>query len=204
MTTEADKAKIDKKKREETREAMQAEEDARNAVAVSTDSAKPAAVVPMSNVAKAAMPRHRQIVSTAYNTHAIECPGMSLAEFLALQIDEGAEKRYLYTLIKYFKRYDLLVLYDEPRSWEVHARLMKIDTELQTVHLSPIHIVEHNLVATARVKLGDITVLHLGDALKWCVLHGKTRLKTGFDSKVEAEQWLSRYKAAAVADGKAA
>ena len=197
MATEAEtKAAADKaakRRREENLAAAQAEEDARNA----QSAVKPEPVFPMAATSKVAMPRDRQIETTAYNTHVIKVPA-------TVSVDEAMDPKYLYTLAPKLKRYDKLVLHNEAWAWEYTGRITKIDTELLEVRHSKINFVEHDLAAANRTSLGTVTVQHLGDVLKWCVLRGKQRLKTGLDSKVEAEQWVGNYKAASVADSKAA
>jgi hypothetical protein len=198
MATEAEtKAAADKaakKKRDENLEAAQAEENARNA-AGALGGVKPEPVFPMAAAARVAMPRDRQIETTAYNTHVIKVPAN-------VSVEEALSAKYLYSIAPKLKRYDKVVLHNEAWAWEYEGRVMKIDTELQEVRHSKISFAEHDLVAANQASMGDVSVQHLGDALKWTVLRGKQRLKSGFDSKVEAEQWVGTYRGGVV--GKAA
>jgi hypothetical protein len=95
------------------------------------------------------------------------------------------------------RRFDTVLLHDELYSWEVLARVMRIDKELQVVLVSPIGPVYSHDVSSAPIDYDSIKIVHRGVKAKWSAVYkGKTVLKDGFETEGEALKWLTRKKVA--------
>jgi hypothetical protein len=108
------------------------------------------------------------------------------------------DPRYLWQLQHKLNRFDEVLLHDEAFRWEIRARVMRKNSELQLVFIDPIMApVRHEVVIDPKLDFAAITVEHRGAVDKWTVIRGNVKLRTGFETLEEAEEWVRQRKAAA-------
>lgn len=168
----------------ERMEAMQADEDA---AAKAKAEQPPAPAKEKAPEVFQAQPRDRMDIASAFGAHVVKCPGKVTPEI-------ALGERYLWSIHTKFKRGDRVLFRHETFAWEVEATVIKINTELQTVRVSPLYKPVFHKLTDDKVDLDNLTVEHKGAAHKWVVMLGTSRIKTNFETQEEAEQWIARKK----------
>lgn len=99
------------------------------------------------------------------------------------------------------KRFDTILMHDEFFAWEVFARVMKIDKDLQVVLVSPIGGVTKHSISNKPIEYGQIKIVNRGAVGKWSwVMEPDTArarvLKDGFETEELAQYELKKKLAA--------
>jgi hypothetical protein len=192
VPSEADQkaANKEKIKRMERQEQLQAEEAANAAAKVkgpAVNAKGPQLVDPMPTDKPYQLPlvaiRDRSLYEETHTKHLVVCRGASPSE--------AQESRYLWPLHGKLKRYDEVVLRGDAFAWELPVRIMYIDLELQLVIQSPIGpLVEHDITARGKIDWAQVTIENKGSVNQWCVYFGRSLLRAGFSTQVEAKNWV--------------
>lgn len=94
------------------------------------------------------------------------------------------------------RRFDMVTFHDELHTWEVTARVMKIDKELQVVLVSALGPPVKHAINAANIDYDQIKIEERGAVGKWSLIYGKSVLSSGHETKELAQKWLSRKRAA--------
>jgi hypothetical protein len=192
VPSEAEQRAANKAKLAKIEKAEQAEKDAAEAFG-GPQAAKPAEerpVAPQTEGFRQAQPRDRGFAYEVRNCHDIICRGVTP--------EHALDPRYLWQMQHKLNRYDELIMHDEAFRWEFRARVMYKNAELQLVQIDPITpIVRHEVGSSVKVNFSEVKIEHKGSVDKWTVFLGNVKLKTGFETPEEAEDWVRVRKAAA-------
>lgn len=107
-------------------------------------------------------------------------------------LEDVFEAGYLWNLHNLMNRGHHVILHHELWYWEYHARVIKVDNDLQLITLSPtLGLVEHNQ-QTRSLDWKQVRIEHKGALGRWTILFGNSSLKSGFETEQEAHDWIVR------------
>ena len=87
-------------------------------------------------------------------------------------------------------RFSLVVLHDPYFTWEVTARVMRIDNDLHLVQLAQVGPILVNQAATLAFNWEQIEIVDRGAKGKWSLLYKDSLLKDGFETREAAEKFV--------------
>jgi hypothetical protein len=188
VPSEAEQRAANKAKLAKMEKAEQAEKDAAT-LATAPRTMQPTA--PRKEGFRQAEPRDRALYGEVeHAVHIVKCRGVTP--------EHAQDPRYLWQIQHKLARYDEVILADIAFRWEVRVRVMYKDPELQLVRTSPIApVAYHEVGRGAGADLDQLKVEHKGSVDKWTVFLGAVKLKTGFETQEEAEDWVRIRKMAA-------
>lgn len=182
----ANKAKLAKIERAEEAQAAEAK-------AAAAAPAKVEPTAPRVEGFRQAEPRDLALYGDVlHSVHIVKCRGVPP--------EHAMDPRYLWRVQHRLTRYDEVILADVNFRWEVRVRVMYKDAELQLVRVSPIGpVAYHEVGRGAQPDLSQIKIEYKGPVDKWSAFHGTAKLKTGFETPEEAEDWVRTRRAPAAA-----
>lgn len=87
-------------------------------------------------------------------------------------------------------RFSVVVLHDVYFTWEVTARVMRIDNDLHLVQLAQVGPILVNQAATLAFNWEQIEIVDRGAKGKWSLLYKDSLLKDGFETREAAEKFV--------------